>query len=263
MGRERLVLPNFRRFADATRAIDVRWSSCACSGDAWAPTGIGWGHTNNRPVQVTTPSGLIGVQKPGHGNPTNPQTAATEKIVADLAHHLGLPVPPVTLWDRGTSAPLPRLVAISAWAYTNAITWGQAEPGMTPPQRAALVPWASAMVPFECWISAADRQNPGNVLIGVDPSGEVLGAWIDYSFALDHIWKGNNMPQCHVPPMYPPVGAALQDAMIEVADRIVGIDNATVEGIINRIPSEYLPRPVADNIARNLLSRRAGVRALL
>lgn len=263
MGRERLVLPNFRRFADATRAIDVRWSSCACSGDAWAPTGIGWGHTNNRPVQVTTPSGLIGVQKPGHGNPTNPQTAATEKIVADLAHHLGLPVPPVTLWDRGTSAPLPRLVAISAWAYTNAITWGQAEPGMTPPQRAALVPWASAMVPFECWISAADRQNPGNVLIGVDPSGEVLGAWIDYSFALDHIWKGNNMPQCHVPPMYPPVGAPLQDAMIEVADRIVGIDNATVEGIINRIPSEYLPRPVADNIARNLLSRRAGVRALL
>jgi hypothetical protein len=257
------VLPDFRRFADATRAIDKRWSTCACSGDAWVPTGIGWGHTNNRPVQVATPSGLIGVQKPGLVSPTNPNTAATEKIVADLAHHLGLPVPPVTLWDRGASASPPRFVAVSAWAYTNALTWGQADPGMSPQQRTELVPWASAMVPFESWISAGDRQNPGNMLVGISPGGEVLGAWIDYAFALDFVWKGNHMTQCDVPPLYPAVGLPLRDVMIEVADGIVGMDNAIIEGIVNRVPSEYLPRAVADNIIRNLLSRRASVRALL
>jgi hypothetical protein len=121
-----VVLPDFRRFADATKAIDARWSSCASSGDAWVPTGIGWGNTNNRPIQVATASGLTGVQKPGHAAPSNPHTAATEKIVGDLAHQLRLPVPPVTLWDRGAVAAAPRFVAVSAWAFTDALTWGQA-----------------------------------------------------------------------------------------------------------------------------------------
>jgi hypothetical protein len=120
------------------------------------------------------------------------------------------------------------------------------------------------MVPFESWIGAEDRQNPGNVLIGEDANGEVLGAWIDYAFSLDHTWKGNHIPACHVPPAYPQVGAApALDIMIEVADRIVGMDNALIEGAVNYIPSDYLPRGIADNIIRNLLSRRASVRALL
>jgi hypothetical protein len=120
------------------------------------------------------------------------------------------------------------------------------------------------MAPFECWIEAGDRQNEGNALVSVEPNGDVLGAWIDYAFALDYAWKGNHMPVCKfIPPLYPPFGAAAVEVMKEVADKIASVENAAIEGIVNRIPSEYLPRPIADNIIRNLLTRRASVRALL
>jgi hypothetical protein len=129
-------LPDFRRFAAATQAIDQTWSSCDSTNDAWAPTGIAWG-TNNGPLQVKNAAGVVGVQKPGRDGVTNPYTAATEKIIADLAHQLKLPVPPVTLWDRGQAAGAPRYVAVSAWAYENTLTWAQAEPGLDAAQKAA------------------------------------------------------------------------------------------------------------------------------
>jgi hypothetical protein len=254
--------PDFRRFAPSTRAIDVGWSSGASSNDTWKATGVAWS-TNNGPLQVVNAAGTVGVQKPGVDGVTNPLTAATEKIVADLAHLLQLPVPPVTLWDRGAGIS-PRYVSVSAWAFETTLTWQQAEPLLSPDQKAALIPSASAIAPFECWIEASDRQNGGNALVSVEGNGDVLGAWIDYAFALDFAWKGNHMPTCQlIPPLYPPVGAAAAEVMKEVADKIASVENAAIEGIVNRIPSEYLPRPIADNIIRNLLSRRASVRALL
>jgi hypothetical protein len=256
------LVPDFRRFAASTRAVDENWSTSASSNDVWTPTGIVWG-TNNGPVQLVNGHGLLGVQKPGHDHPTNPHTAATEKIVADLAYQLGLPVPPLTLWDRGAPAGEPRRVAVSAWAYDNALQWDQAAPGLSAAQQDALRPWASAMVPFESWIAAQDRQNPGNVLVSTDTNGEILAAWIDYAFSLDHVWCGNHIVDCSIPQVYPPVGAPLPEIMKEVADTIVAMDNAIIEGIVNRIPVEYLPRAIADNIIRNLLTRRSSVRALL
>jgi len=120
------------------------------------------------------------------------------------------------------------------------------------------------MLPFESWIDAQDRQNQGNMLLGLDATGgATLGAWIDYAFSLDHVWKGNHMHACHVGQLYPPVGAPLPDVMIEVADRISAVDNVMIEGIVNRIPSTYLPRNAADTIIHNLQSRRANVRAAL
>jgi hypothetical protein len=255
------LLPDFRRFAPSTRAIDAGWSTSASSKDTWKATGVGWS-TNNSPLPVANAAGIVGVQKPGVDGVTNPFTAATEKIVADLAYLLRLPVPPATLWDAGAGVS-PRYVMVSAWAFETTFTWKQAEPLLTADQKAALIPWASAMAPFECWIEAGDRQNEGNALVSVD-NGNVLGAWIDYAFALDYAWKGNHMPVCQlIPPLYPPVGAAAAEVMKEVADKIASVENAAIEGIVNRIPSEYLPRPIADNIIRNLLSRRASVRALL
>lgn len=254
------MLIGLRRFAPATNAIDAAWCSNFSSGDTWTPTGTVW-QTNNGPLQVANAVGLLGVQKPGHGSPSNPHTAATEKIVADLAAVIGLPIPPVTLWDRGAGDP--QYVAVSAWAFEQPLTWQQGEKFLNPQERAHLVRAASAVLPFEAWISAQDRQNAGNVLITLDPGGQPMGAWIDYAFALDHSWRGNNHAACPVGALYPPLGAAADGAVMkQVADEIVAIDNGTIEGIINRIPSSYLPRPVADNIITNLKSRRAVVRAV-
>jgi hypothetical protein len=119
------------------------------------------------------------------------------------------------------------------------------------------------MLPFEAWISAEDRHNPGNVLIAVAQNGDILGAWIDYAFSLDLVWKGNLDVRCSVGGPYPPIPSA-PDAVImkQVADCIANMEDAAIQGVVNRVPAEYLPRAAADNIVRNLLARRAGVRAL-
>jgi hypothetical protein len=254
------LLIGFRCFAPATRAIDAGWCSNSSSGDTWALTGTAWG-TNNGPLQVANRTGLLGVQKPGHAHPTNPYTAATEKIVADLAAIIGLPIPPVTLWDRGSALGAPQYVAVSAWAFEQPLTWGQVQQSLNAQQRAQLIQPASAIIPFEAWICAQDRQNPGNMLVTVE-NETVLGAWIDYAFALDHVWKGNNNAACAVGPIYPPIGAADVNVMKQTADEIAAINSHAIEQIINRIPPSYLPHGVANSIISNLILRRTAVQAM-
>jgi hypothetical protein len=188
---------DLRHFAPSTEALDEAWCSCACTGDVWTPTGHQWA-SENAPVQVSNAAGTVGVQKPGKVGVSNPHTPATEKIVADLARVIGLPIPPVTLWDRGAGND-PRYVAVSAWAFVSPLTWRQAEPMMIDEQKAALIPAASAMVPFEMWVGATDRQNNGNVLVDGDLA-PVRGAWIDDAFSLEHVWKGNLAPATDVAP---------------------------------------------------------------
>ncbi len=182
--------------------------------------------------------------------------------MADLAHCLGLPVPPVTLWDRGASSGQPQFVAVSAWAYEGVLQWGQVDATLTYDQRLALLPAASAMVPFEAWIGAQDRQNPGNMLVAADANGDVKGAWIDYSFSLNHSWNGNHQPNCQIVPMYPMVGSPVAGVVADVVNGISGLQDAEIGKIVNRIPSDYLPRSIADTILKNLLDRRATLRSI-
>ena len=255
-------VPDLRHFAPATQALDDAWCSCTCSGDTWTPTGHQWG-TENGPLKVANGAGVSGVQKPGKVGVSNPHTPATEKIVADLAKIIGLPIPPITLHDRGTAAGDPRYVAISAWAFDSPVTWAQAEPLLSSAQKASLIPAASAMIPFEMWIGATDRQNGGNVLIDGTLGTPIKGAWIDYAFALDHLWKGNLHPVGGVLPMYPAIGVPDQAVMKAVAALILKVDDAAIGGIVNRIAAEYLPAPVAANIVRNLVARKPQVSAMV
>ena len=155
------LLLDLRHFAPRTEALDDAWCSCACSGNSWTPTGEQWG-TNNGPIKVVDAAGNAGVQKPGKIGVTNPHTAATEKIAEDLSKLVGLPVPAITLDDRGAAAGEPRFVTVSAWAFEAPVTRAQAEPQLSPAQGASLIKAASAMIPFELWIggrrSAERRQ---------------------------------------------------------------------------------------------------------
>jgi hypothetical protein len=256
-----ILTVDLRHFAPVTTALDDAWCSCACSGDTWTPTGYQW-VTENGPIKVANAAGVSGVQKPGKIGVSNRHTPATEKIVADLARVIGLPVPPITLHDRGAAAGEPRYVAISAWAFDAAVTWAQAEPLLSPVQKASLVPVASAMIPFELWIGASDRQNAGNVLIDGALGMTLKGAWIDYAFALDHAWKGNLHAAAGVQPVYPPIGALDAAVAKTVAQEIVKVDDAVIGDIVNRIAAEYLPQPIAANIVRNLVARKPQVSAI-
>lgn len=251
-------MPNFRFFAPLTQNADQSWSSCLSSGDEWKLTGEQWA-TNTGPIGVENAAGLKGVQKPGNNLQPQLYIAATEKIVADLAHFLQLPVPPVTIWDRGLGAGDPRFVAVSAWAQVGVLQWQQVMMTVTPEQQMALCPAASAMVPFETWIGAQDRQNGGNMLVAVDSSGAVQGYWIDYAFSLNHSWVGNKHHTCQVAPMYPSVGSVDDAVVRDVTAKIMALSDATITEIVNRIPEECLPRPIADIILDNLLGRRASL----
>lgn len=127
---------------------------------------------------------------------------------------------------------------------------------------AALVPAMSAMVPFEAWIAAGDRQNGGNVLVAVLPTGEPVAAWIDYAFSLDHAWERNLHTTCTLPPCYPPLGEPDPAIMKEIACRIEAMKDEEIEGVVNRIPGNCLEKAVRDSICANLLERRAAVRGL-
>jgi hypothetical protein len=250
---------DLRQFAPSTDAICEAWCGCASIGQTWNLTGMSWA-TNNGPLQVSSQDGFLGVQKPGRDGVTNPYTAATEKIVADLAGVIGLPIPPVTLWDRGAAAGDPRFVAMSAWAFSSALTWAQAETLLTAEQKLSLAGAASAVLPFEVWVSAQDRQNPGNMLVdGNLVDNQARGAWIDYSFSLDYFWKGNLDVSTNVPQIYPPVGGLDVSRAREAATAISMVDPATIEGIVNRVPEDYLPKAAGQNIIRNLLARQAPV----
>jgi hypothetical protein len=63
--------------------------------------------------------------------------------------------------------------------------------------------------------------------------------------------------------MYPAVGAVDDAVTKAIADRILKVEDQTIEGIINRIPAEYMPAASAANIVRNLLARRRQVAAAL
>lgn len=248
---------NFRRFAPLTMQVEAVWSTSVITTDVWTATGVGWGHTNTKPIEVKNAADYKAVQKPG--NPTKGNLIpAREKIAADLAYIVGLPVPPVVLRDIGGGT----FVAISGMAFETSVTWGQAKGGLGGVQGAALIDAASAMLPFEAWIDAQDRHNEGNVLIGLMPSGEPIPAWIDYAFSMDLVWGGNLKTACTLSPVYPPVGAVNPALMTEVAERILAIKDEDIEGVVKRIPRECLPEPVADIICQNLLARRAPVRAL-
>lgn len=258
-----------RSFAPATNAIDRTWSTTVWSGDDWKPTGIHW-PTNTAPLQLVNAGGLLGVQKPGpvdgpdpeYTAPRNPHTAATEKIVADLAFVLGLPIPPVILWDRGREASGERYVAVSAWAFQQPMSWRDAEPTLNAAQRSALVPQASAIVPFEIWIGATDRRNAGNVLISVDSLQQSRGAWIDYAYALGYGANGKSEDSRALVPLFPPVGGPNIEMMKAVADAIAALSDEVIDRVVSRIPSEYLPHGVAQSIMRGLLSRQPLVKEL-
>ena len=78
--------------------------------------------TESKPFIVTSTSGVRGLAKPGVPKGPMDAHAAHEKIAADLAYHLGLPVAPATLWARDAEHPTQH-VCIAAWAFDTCDTW--------------------------------------------------------------------------------------------------------------------------------------------
>ena len=176
-------IPYCRRFSPEIESLASIWSTSAVTTNTWRSTGRAW-PTNSQPFEVVNENNLRGVAKPGAVLTDRCLRAAHEKIVSDLAYLLGLPVPPVILWDRGESHIGDRNCAISAVAFPNFNQWHVAFPSLTPGQKELAKFSAGAMRAFDTWIAASDRKGSHVLVRDGGDQAELALAQIDYAFAL-------------------------------------------------------------------------------
>lgn len=250
----------FRDFSRELEALSDVWSTSATTTDRWTPTGRNWG-TNSKPLEVTNQNNIRGVAKPGAVINDRCLRAAHEKIVSDLAYVLGLPIPPVALWDRGENFVGHRYCAVSAWAFGPVAEWQTIVGRLTPAQIAIAKRAAGAIRAFDTWIAATDRKD-SHVLVRDDNDQGRLGlAHIDYAFALSYEWGGVAGRQGDPRQPFPSGIGYDPDACREVAQDIENMEETRIVEIVNRIPREYFVDSFRDTIIKELLARRGTVKA--
>lgn len=144
---------SLRRFPDDVEALATEWRGSVVSSDDWIVAGTP-GATASGAYFVRS-GDLFGIAKPHEADlmTSGKPQAALEKIAADLAFDLQLPVPPAVLWRRPDGGGrVERNVSISVRAFERATPWSVARKAA----RAQLNRWekdlvaaASAMVPFD------------------------------------------------------------------------------------------------------------------
>jgi hypothetical protein len=246
---------SYRAFSAEIESMAQVWSTSAMTTDIWTPTGQTFG-TNSQPIVVTNQNNIRGVAKPGAPIPDRCLRAAHEKIVSDLAYVLGLPVPPVILWDRGAGHVGDRWCAVSAWAFSKAAEWPQVRAKLSAKQLTEATKIAGAMRAFDTWISAGDRRDD-HVLADDSDAGDALGlAYIDYAFALSFEWCGVTGAQPEPRPAFPSGIGFDANVCLETSQLIVNIEELTIAEIVNRIPAEYFFDGARDATLSGLLTRR-------
>lgn len=250
-----------RHFSTELEALADKWVEMAATSDEWIDKGP-YGVSESKPFEVER-DGLRGIAKPGEKKGDNIVRAAHEKIAADLAYHLKLPIPPVVLWDMGeqTLSGRERYVVISAWAFSQVLSWGQIQNQLTKTNISVAIKLASAMFPFDTWISIQDRK-PAHVLVnGSMPEGEIQLAFIDFAFSMTKAW-GEEVSDTGPADWYWPFEKD-NGTIKEIANKIENFDENLLSEIVSRIPTEWLQEPKCKSIINNLLNRKMKIKTLV
>jgi hypothetical protein len=255
--------PLCRRFSPEIEALASIWSTSALTTNVWRSTGRTW-PSNSRPIEVVNENNLRGVAKPGAALPDRCLRAAHEKIASDLAYLLGLPVPPVILWDRGESHIGDRNCAISALAFPKFTEWQVALPTLTAQQKEWAKFSAGAMRAFDTWIAASDRKG-SHVLVQDDGDQTKLAlAQIDYAFALSFETEIGRQPKQPDPrPPFPDQVGFDASAGARIVEAILAIEDRQIAEIVNRIPAGYFIENAKDVIISSLFRRRNELKSFL
>ena len=213
------------------------------------------------------------------------RAAANEKLAADLGHDLGVNVPPAVL----TSPPTEgwggqELVVASLVMYGFQLHWGAAKHGFRNPPantdrpdesvRGAIlsntewgevlrqispVPAARAFV-FDTWVGQADHDHPSNIAWGVNPDDESDTAlmFFDYEMAFGvGMWR-----DVQAAPFPAELLALLdRDEVERTVQAVESFDEERLTSTVARVPDSHLAPDDKADIIRQLLARRALVRA--
>jgi hypothetical protein len=223
---------------------------------------IGWRRAYVKPLRRGQPRGR----------------AAREKIAADLAFDLDVPVPPCVLVERhDAGASFERYVNASLVVYQRQAPWWAVRKALHNRGRSALRDLArktmasdsAAAFVFDTWVGQTEHQpdHPHNIILGWSGESENGFGFLDYEYAfggLDDSWRGARACDCQAAPF--------PDELLEILDRsdleaplaaIEALAASTIEGVVNRIPAAFLDADDKQRIARGLVERQSLVRSAI
>lgn len=262
-----------RPFSADVEALAADWRKrCETAGDEWKLTSI-TGEVHGEAAGYFVTSGTVnGYAKPSKiDNSANSwPRAAHEKIAANLAFEVGLPLPPVLLhrWSKPPKGDQP-LVAISLQPFLNVHKWKAVEavPAVCQQMKLELKPIASALVPFDTWLDNSDRPNNGNLIVSKDSSDPAIPlrlAYIDYANSMLCVWRNTPSTQLAARPIYPTDQKDADVAIMEESlKRIEGIGDTVIQDIVAQIPDDFATPDQKKVIVVGLLHRKSRVRAVL
>ena len=201
--------------------------------------------------------------------------AAREKIAADLAHELGLPVPPAILWRQADRLPhVEPHVVITLIGHPNLIEWtrvrylGARPPGTNEPDARKAFAACSGVLAFDTWLDQHEhaRQHAGNLVWGYGSADEAQITFLDYASALgaDGSWESGGWRSVVVPAFDPFLLAALDRVWLRrTVDAIELVSDERIKEIVARIPEDFLPPSEKDMLQKALTGRRGLVRETL
>lgn len=207
-----------------------------------------------------------------------PGIAAREKICADLAADLEVPVPPVVLLDRPCAPGEERYCAASLVMFPQQMSWAQIDPATTgypfPLIERMLndLPEAGAKaIVFDTWVDQPDHNTAAgnhNIIAGTNDLAAGTGTIVllDYQLALGAHgqWEGSMAGRVVLAALPNPlVRRADRRAVDNLLERLEALDDRKIEDVVTRIPTEYLSADDRETIIRGLLVRKPLVRAAL
>jgi hypothetical protein len=258
-----------RRFPQEAEAIARDWRNHGESPDLWKPTGIPGVAGGQAQGYYVTSGPVNAFAKPSQHDLSVPR-AAHEKIAADLAFDLALPLPPAILHSWSDPAPVgaERFVAFSLIPFLSVFPWRlvAAIPGLATQFKLELREVASVLVPFDTWVDNRDRANDGNLLVSklVADSAPLQVAYIGYSYSMLYGWRASDYRTMTPIGIYPTDQKDADIASMESAlKEVENLPDQNVRDIVTRIGDSFLSPADRDLIIEGLLYRKSRVRASL
>lgn len=206
--------------------------------------------------------------------------AAREKIVADLAHDLEVLVPPVLLYDRGTTQSgeeqhvcLSRVMFPRQWSWHQVkqiIAASDANDRATKIVMNALRVDPARAFALDAWVGQPDHNDhPHNIIFGYSPGVTPNGRFVflDYAWSLGYhreepfCWEGEAWKTIGSPP-FPPYMVRFLDRKVleECVQNIEATPDERITEVVERIPGHFLPADQRRMILAGLLGRKNLVR---
>lgn len=195
--------------------------------------------------------------------------AANEKICADLANDLSLPVPPALLYEEKNGVADSEQTVLSLWLADEVWRlkdlrdlsdppWGLADPALRR---------ASGVIAFDAWVGNTDRNNVRNTIFFERPDGSYQAVFLDFSYTLDkkRRWiDDDDGSDVEMPDLLSRLRAeAERDQIQGTVDQIEGLNEDQIREVVDRIPDSYLDPSRREVVVQALTERARCLREVL